>query len=88
MEPGNGPLEFWKTIFLYNPVVFGFHVDLPECNSFIEFRTPGANGACHLHRSPFSPPEAGLVRGIAGPQMEEEQDTACRLKRRMNMEKQ
>ena len=24
-------MDLWKTIFLYNPVVFRFHVNLPEC---------------------------------------------------------
>ena len=25
--------KLWKTIFLYKPVVFRFHVNLPECNN-------------------------------------------------------
>ena len=29
MEPDG--MDLWKTIFLYNPVLFRFHVNLPEC---------------------------------------------------------
>ena len=25
-------MDLWKIIFLYNPVVFRFHVNLPECS--------------------------------------------------------
>ena len=28
----NLKMDLWKTIFLYNPVVFRFHVNLPECS--------------------------------------------------------
>ena len=28
---GDLKVDLWKTIFLYNPVVFRFHVHLPEC---------------------------------------------------------
>ena len=31
--PWNLKIDLWKTIFLYNPLVFRFHVNLPGCTS-------------------------------------------------------
>ena len=41
LHPGeltwNLKIDLWKTIFLYKPVVFRFHVNLPECNQELLF---------------------------------------------------
>ena len=40
LDPGRDPhgtglgMDLWKTIFLYNPVFFRFHVSLPGCTTF------------------------------------------------------
>ena len=36
----NLKVDLWKTIFLYKPVVFRFHVNLPDCQSVYDVTAP------------------------------------------------
>ena len=45
-------MDPWKTVFLYNPLVFRLHVNLPGCKTFV----------LRIHIAPHRPRQASLLQ--------------------------